>query len=203
MQTSSPYSSQDLTLVVGHLLSPSEWRFFSFLVVPCASDAAGSVGCGAIWSPHWLQMKWSDTGTQPACSGGAEEITFQELLLIVLACAVWGERWHDSSVQVCCNNMATVSIVNSGCSKVEAMMHLIRCLFFIRAKFNLYLEAVHIRGAHNQLMQFPGITWPFSIPRFRQQRPIPPQLASLLAIHPVDWTSPDWSQRFGSCFQQV
>ncbi len=27
-----------------------------------ASDASGSIGCGALWTPHWLQLLWRETG---------------------------------------------------------------------------------------------------------------------------------------------
>ena len=53
-----------------------------------------------------------------------ESILLQELLPIVLACAVWGQDWQGSWVVVCCDNMGAVAVVNSGYSKVPQIMHL-------------------------------------------------------------------------------
>ena len=62
-----------------------------------------------------------------------DSITMKELLPIVLACGVWGVSWQNSQVLVKCDNQGAVAVVNSGYSKVQAMMRLLRCLFFIRA----------------------------------------------------------------------
>ncbi len=66
-----------------------------------------------------------------------ENITLIELLPVVLACAVWDEQWRWKVVLVHCDNQAMVSVVNSGYSKVPQIMHLLRCLFFIRAHFQM------------------------------------------------------------------
>ena len=98
-----------------------------------ASDASGNVGCGAICPPPlWLQVKW---GELPALSAllqdGQASITLKEVLPIVLACAVWGQQWQNISVLVHCDNQGAVAVVNTGYSKIPAIMHLLRCLFFI------------------------------------------------------------------------
>ena len=178
-----------------------------FMVV-FASDMLSSVGCGAVWPPNWLQLKWSQTYTQSARLGKVDSIAYQELLPIVLACAVWGDRWRNASVRVFYDNMAIVAIVNSGYSRVTSIMHLIRCLFFIRVRFNLHLEATHIPGALNHLANADScdnIAFLFSRVSAAplSQTPIPPQLVSLLVVNRIDWTSPDWSQQFGTCFLQA
>ena len=45
-----------------------------------------------------------------------ESILLQELLPIVLACAVQGQDWQGSWVVVCCDNMGAVAVVNLGYS---------------------------------------------------------------------------------------
>ena len=99
-----------------------------------ASDAAGAVGCGAIWSPFWFQFKWSESIGRTLHSLKEESILFQELLPIVFACTVWGSRWQRSSVRVYCDNEGAVAVVNSGYSKVARIMHLLRCLFFYQGQ---------------------------------------------------------------------
>ena len=95
--------------------------------VQLMSDASGSWGCGAYISHgQWFQMQlpesWLDV-----------HITIKELLPIILVVAVWGGRWQGLSASCRCDNAAVVSIVNSGRSKVDRAMHLMRCLSFFLA----------------------------------------------------------------------
>lgn len=46
-----------------------------------------------------------------------------------------------------CDNAAVVAIICSGCSKDNEVMHLVRCLVFISAKFKFSLFALHINFA--------------------------------------------------------
>ena len=98
--------------------------------VQFATDASGNVGCGAVCLPWWLQLKWSEYPCSMAAQRNEDSITLCELLPIVFACAVWGPYWSDHSVIVHCDNTGAVAVVNSGYSRVPAIMHLLRCLFF-------------------------------------------------------------------------
>ena len=194
----TPLNGASLRRRLGHL-----GVNFSF-----ASDAAGAIGCGAIWSPYWFQFKWSESFRSSLLPLKEDSILFQELLPIVFACAVWGSSWQRSSVRVFCDNEGAVSVVNSGYSKVARIMHLLRSLFFIRARFDIHLEAVHIPGAQNILadaISRDKLELLFTqVPAAQGSRVcLPMELVSLLVDNPVDWTSPSWSQRFGSCFQPV
>lgn len=172
-----------------------------------ATDASGSVGCGAVCLPWWLQLKWSEYPCSVAAQRNEDSITLRELLPIILACAVWGPYWLGHSVVVHCDNTGAVAVVNSGYSRVPAIMHLLRCLFFIRARFNICLRAVHIPGVCNALadaVSRDNLAFLFSqIPEAVSCRTlIPPALCALLLDQP-DWTSPRWTQLFGSCFPPV
>ena len=174
------------------------------------TDASGSFGCGA-WEPlskHWIKMEWPNEAGHRWLQLDDESITLKELLPIILACAVWGKSLKNARVTVHCDNLGTVALVNSGYSKVPQMMHLLRCLFFIRAHFQIQLWAVHVPGIENTLAdaisrnnlcllysQVPGA--------IGRQSPIPPQLLSLLLDQHMDWTSVNWTQQFSSCFQQA
>ncbi len=76
-------------------------------------------------------------------------IAWKELLPIVLACASWGRQWRGGVVTMHCDNTAAVAVVNSGYSKVPEIMHLLRCLFFVRASLELEVWAVHVPGVEN------------------------------------------------------
>ena len=109
------------------------------------SDASGGWGCGAYSSSNlWFQAQW------PECWSSVH-ITVKELvpIIIVVACALWGDLWRGATVLCRCDNAAVVSIVNSGSSKDALVMHLMRSLFFIVAVNGISLYAQHIPGKYN------------------------------------------------------
>ena len=107
------------------------------------SDASGRWGCGAFTdSGEWFQFRW------PAEWEGVH-ITSKELLPIVAACAVWGHLWQGFMVRCLCDNAAVVAIVRSGSSRDPCVMHLMRCLFFFTARYQLILAPVHLPGKLN------------------------------------------------------
>ena len=130
----------------------ADWNGISILQVQrreqpnaiVTSDASGRWGCGAFWDQSWFQLQWSrmlqDT-----------HITIKELVPIVLAAAVWGRAWHGLTIQRLCDHSAVVAILNWGNSQDPDVMHLMRCLAFIKAKFQFYLFASHIPGIKNDL----------------------------------------------------
>ena len=65
----------------------------------------------------------------------------KELQPVVLEVAVWGSSWQGCTVQCLCDNTAVVAIVNSGRSKMDWAMHLMRCLSFFLAHWNVTLDA--------------------------------------------------------------
>ena len=50
-----------------------------------------------------------------------------------------------------CDNEGAVSAVNSGYSRDQGILHLLRCLFFIRAHYGIHIRAIHIPGNRNAL----------------------------------------------------
>ena len=154
---------------------------------------------------RWLQLQWPESSRAGTIDLQGESITLKELVPIVLA---WGADWQNATVTIHCDNMGTVAIVNSGYSCVPEIIHLLTCLFFIRARFHITLWVVHVPGVHN--------TWADDISRdkacsFLSQVPpgsyvrsaVPEQLVVLLVEQLPDWTSPAWTRQFGACFPPV
>ena len=121
------------------------------------SDALGSCGCGAFLDDgKWFQISWQGFWSQV-------HLTVKELLPVVVACAVWGRTTQGNSIRIRCDNAAVVAILRSGTSKDKLAMHLMRCLAFFRAEFNLSLEAEHLPGRLNTAADaLYGITSPTS-----------------------------------------
>ena len=172
------------------------------------TDASGSFGCGA-WDPatsEWFQLQWS-TGQGQVQSGIEKEgITLKELLPVVLACAIWGRYWAGRAVRFHCDNTGAVAVVNSGYSRIPEIMHLLRCLFFIRARFQVEVWATHTPGVQNGMADAISRN---NLHYFLSQAPdaqcpriaIPPALVALLVEQRPDWTSQTWTRLFETSFQ--
>ena len=163
------------------------------------SDTSGSWGCGAYWEESWFQLQWcTDTS--------AYNITIKELLPIVIATCIWGDRWEGKSVRCRCDNEAVVHIINSGTSRDPTVMNLMRCLHFIAARFNILISASHLAGIKNTLADAlsrnNSSLFLHCCPQAHKlPSPIPPALMDLLIHSPVDWTSPCWTAMFNSIFR--
>ncbi len=108
------------------------------------SDASGTWGCGVFTSGgEWFQVKWPDSWKDT-------NIMVKELLPIVLAVALWGDSWASKLIRCRCDNAAVVEVVNSGASRCEKAMHLVRSAFIFQAMHKVSLWAVHIPGVENQ-----------------------------------------------------
>ena len=163
------------------------------------SDASGSWGYGAYCGDSWFQFSWVE---------GMEglHITIKELIPVVMAAAIWGLDWAGKSVRLQCDNAAVVAIVNSGSSRDQDAMHLLRCLAFITATFGFTLSASHIRGVDNDLadalsrnnLAYFHCHYPQANPF---PMPIPPPLVELLVRAKPDWTSASWTKLWSSIFK--
>ncbi len=87
----------------------------------------------------WFQLKFPDSWSEL-------HITVKELLPIVLAVAMWGYLWTGMTVLCRCDNMAVVAIINLGRSRMDKAMHLMRCLSFFLARWDVALVCKHIPG---------------------------------------------------------
>ncbi len=165
--------------------------------VVLTSDASGSWGCGAYTSMGgWFQLKFPDSWLDV-------HITVKELLPIVLAVALWGHLWKGVTVSCKCDNMAVVAIVNSGKSKMDKAMHLMRCLSFFLAQWDVTLVCQHIPGVENNAADALSRD---SLSLFQQlvpeaakdATPIPEGLIQCLVTDSPDWTKVDWVTLFKS-----
>lgn len=108
------------------------------------TDASGSWGCAAVYSHHWLQWQWPEIWI-------SRDIMAKELVPVVLSCAVWGPLLARQNVLLQCDNLSLVAAINKGSAKTPIVMHLLRCLWFFCAYFDITLTASHIPGAINTL----------------------------------------------------
>ena len=181
------------------------WNGVSFLPPPAHlqqvdlySDASGSWGCGAHCGNSWFQLAW-DSSSQHL------SITEKELIPIVLACAAWGDSWQNRRVICHCDNQAIVACLRSRTSRNSGIMHLLRCLVFVEARYHYHLQPIYIDTHSNHLAddlsrdkissflsKVPGVD--------RAPTRISHHLLAVLLDQEADWTSTPWLRQFTSTF---
>lgn len=187
----------------------SEWNGISMLVknskqhpdVFVTSDASGSWGCGAYERDQWFQLQWPPSMAD--C-----HISIKEKIPVVLAAATWGKQWSNKSVRFQSDNAVVLALLNSGSSKEETLMHLMRCLCFIMAKFNFIVSANHIAGVNNHLADALSrnnhtqflLDYPQAA---RHPSAIHPALLDLLLTSKPDWLSQHWTNLWHTIFKQL
>ena len=187
----------------------SPWNGISMLVtqlkenpaIVCTTDASGSWGCGAWYGQYCFQLQW-------VVPINSYNITVKELLPIVLAAAVWGSHWKGLTVKIRCDNAAVVAMINRGTSHEPEAMHLLRCLSFISAKFQLLLYASHLAGAKNTLADDLSRNNASNfLSSHTQANPtpthIPEELLDVLVIIKPDWMSPHWTKLWTTTLNKV
>ena len=151
------------------------------------TDASGTWGCAAVLGSQWLQWQWprewSDIG-----------IMAKELIPILFTCVVWGVQLSQRHINFQCDNASLVMAINKGSSKDKFVMHLLRCLWFFVAHFNIQVTATHLPGALNVTadhLSRGNLTQAFiSTPTLSQQsNSIPPSAVKLVSPKQLDWTS--------------
>ena len=151
------------------------------------TDASGFWDCEAVFGSQWMQLARSKKWARM-------DIMAKELVPIVLSCAVWGPLLSGSNVEFKCDNSSVVDSITKGSSKELMIMHLLCCLWFFSAHFDLKISACHIPGilntAADQLSRNKS-------PEFLKQNPhissiptaIPSPLLKLISPQRRDWTS--------------
>ena len=186
------------------------WNGCSFLkvivAIPAAqitiqTDASGAWGCGAYFFGKWLQLQRSEEWRPIA-------IMAKELVPIVLCCAVWGKHLAHSSVLFQCDNLGVVACVKKGTSKEETVMHLLRCLWFFTAYYDISISIEHIAGSENiaadQLSRDNMHSFFLTHPQASLlPTPLPPELLMIVAVKSPDWTSPTFRQLFKAITRRV
>ena len=107
------------------------------------TDAAGSLGYGAIFGKHWFFGEWPTAWKQ-------FHITILELFPIVLATEIWGPFIPDKCVVFFSDNQAVVDIINKQTSKDRTVMVLLRRFVLCTLKYNILFHAKHVAGCVNR-----------------------------------------------------
>lgn len=161
------------------------WDGLSFFCMPTwaplpdfqvSSDAAGSLGYGAIFKSHWFSGAWS-------VAQSSLSIAYKELFPIVVAAYLWGPQWVSRRVEFLCDNESVVAVLKSGTSRDKSLMVLLRYLTMLAIRHSFSFTASSVQGKANPVADALSR---FQFQRFRRLEPhadpTPSQIpASLLA----------------------
>ena len=93
---------------------------------------------------EWFNGSWLPS-QQSLC------IAYKELFPIVLACHVWSDNWARKRVECLWDNTVVASVITSGTSKDDQLMHLVRELYLVCTRHNFKVTAKHVPGKTNRL----------------------------------------------------
>ena len=110
------------------------------------SDSAGARGCGVVYHNHWSYIQW------PTCwpPEVRRDITFLELVPIVMAIFIWGACLQGKKLTFHVDNQAVVSILNEQTSTSPRIMCLLRPLILKSLHNNMQIRSVHVFGRNNK-----------------------------------------------------
>ena len=78
-------------------------------------------------------------------------ITQLEMLNIIVALKVWSNLWQNKMVEINCDNLAVVEVLNSGKARDPFLALCARNVWLISAMFNIHLVFSHIPGKNNHI----------------------------------------------------
>ena len=134
-------------------------RYLSSNYLDFYTDVVGSFGFAAIFQSHWFYGSW------PALYADFD-ITFKELLPIVLALEIWGPSLANKCISLHSDNMAVVCILNKQTSKDKNLMFLVRQFVLCCMLYNILTRAVHITG---KLLKMSYLIYFFQVDAFHHQ----------------------------------
>lgn len=117
-------------------------------VLELFTDAAGraDLGCAAYLAGQWIQYRWP---TEWANTDKLKDISFLELIPIILALYTWASKFENKNIIFRTDNQALVAVINKRTSKSKLVMQLIRPLVLFTLHNNTQFKARHIVGSIN------------------------------------------------------
>lgn len=114
------------------------------------TDSAGNknLGCGVYLQGHWAYFGWPKKWQG---SSLMTDITFLELVPIVLAMCLFKTQFCDKKILFHTDNQAQVEILNKKSSKSKQVMQLVRPLILVAMLNNIHFKVFHIEGYKNSI----------------------------------------------------
>jgi hypothetical protein len=113
------------------------------------TDASGNkkLGCGCYFKGQWCAFKWPAHWEEFIF----RDITYLELVPIVLALELWGNEMKNKKVMFRSDNESLVHILNKKSSKNKRVMNLIRPLMLSILQNNIQFKGKHVSTKLNTI----------------------------------------------------
>ena len=86
-------------------------------------------------------------------------IVHLEMLNIMVAFKVWGQHWSNKCVEIKCDNLAVVSVLQDGKARDPLLAAFARNMWLLTSIYNIQLEVSHIFGKDNQIADLLSRWW--------------------------------------------
>ena len=86
-------------------------------------------------------------------------IVHLEMLNIMVALKVWGQHWSNKCVEIKCDNLAVVSVLQEGKARDPLLATFARNIWLLTSLFNIQLKVSHIFGKDNQIADLLSRWW--------------------------------------------
>ena len=98
--------------------------------------------------------------------------------------------------------MLRLSVISAGSAKDPTLAHLLRCLFFLEARYKFQAVAAHVPGVHNTLADALSrdnmpLFFCLAPQAYRIPSPVPEELVTTL-VTPRHWTHETWISWFST-----
>ncbi|KAM3928086.1 uncharacterized protein RB166_006214 [Leptodactylus fuscus] len=112
------------------------------------TDAAGSLGFGAILGREWCASSWPP---EWAATDLCKNLTLLELFPIVVSVILWGPLLRDRRVTFWCDNESVVHAINNLTSSSLPVLSLLRHMVLRCLEMNIWFRARHVPGCKNNV----------------------------------------------------
>ncbi|XP_062578413.1 uncharacterized protein LOC134240321 isoform X1 [Saccostrea cucullata] len=126
----------------------SEWTNSNVLEFFTDSAGANKLGCGAYFKGSWTFLAWPGEWKDQDIM---RDITFLELVPVVLSIEIWGSCLQNKKVLFHIDNIGLVSVINKQTSKSKRTMELVRYFVLKLMNYNVIFKAKHIPGVFNSI----------------------------------------------------
>ena len=127
-----------------------EQRWFTNESLGLFTDAAGAADLGAACylAGHWCFFPWPASW---ACSAVLRDMSFLEMVPVLLAIWVWSGLLQNKKVKFFIDNEALVAILNKQTSRSKRLMQLVRPFVLACMSDNITFKAIHIGSKQNSV----------------------------------------------------